>query len=1305
MSTPVNKTLNIWINSESAQKTATDLQARIDKLTSSIEKGEKAGKDMTKQVEQLAATKAKLSELQQVIDGKIAPSFNMVRNRVNQLRRELQQMSEGAPGYAEKFAEFQKVNERFKQMKNEISGIKQVVEVAKGRLSGFWKDVKAVAFGTIIGNTVQAGVDKLIGYFQGIVSGNAQLSDSMADIQKATGLNEDQVKRLNKSLSSIDTRTKAKDLREIAIGLGQIGEAVTKENIENIDKIVVALGDEFEGGAKQITTELGILRNNLRDIKTGNYGEDVLHIGNAMNVLGAEGLATAPVVTDIANRLSGVAGTFNLTSGQILGTAATFQELGIASERGSTAFTKLLQKMSTETATYADIAGMSIQEFTKLVNTDMLAALMKVAEGARKAGSNNVEFGKVLKELDADGSGAGEVLSKLASNSELLSAKIKLATGALKESSSITEEFDKKNNNLAASLEKISKKINSWFTNSALAGFLTGIITGFGKLIGAIDDTNDALSAFRKQTELVKKLETDVVPLIDRYDELNRKATELGGITRLSTIEQNEMRSAIQSIAATIPSAITEFDNYGKAIGISTTKAKEYVNLQRLVLQEKNREAIKETKATIAQLEADIKYQQTWLDSAKKKIDDDIKRYGQPSQKAADVYNKHILELQTRLGELQNRLAGQKGILEELNGESLKKKIDELQQATQTLNDTTDTTGTGVRTIAQVKAELEKLKKELEDSVGNTTLHNQLLERQKQLKIELAHLQGKLTTDERQQLDLEQKRQDFLRKLEEWKEQASAAVDGSDKAAVQKVINRYKELEAQAQKLFKDHKKLAIVMAGLSEAEQNELEALTAKQTKEKNEKAYDNKQKDISSYYNKQRQLNDQQYINDEISLKEHADRSTQLEIDEFDSRAQAAESYAEKVKKAEDDVAKYQEATATRRLKQKKDGATDTLENKVYNAEKAVVNAPKGSLQELDAHKALLKAKFALETQFADQSSAYYKQKDEELKRQLKEADKAFIKQKVDEYAQLASQMVNTLATFFDSQNQKEQQQLERDKANNDRTKDQLKKALDAKRISQADYNRQVEKLDKDYDNKKKQLEIKQFNREKALKFASAIINIATGITGALATPPPWLGISLASLIGAMGAIQLGTIAASKPPQYGRGRRPSGMGGVPDGPSHAAGGIDLVDTMTGEVLGNMEGDEPILSRETYRNNRDIVEQLLDASMYGGGKRISVPWLYKRGPTINTGAMERTLQVNRYNTVAGTGTYAGSTAASGSSSGVVTFDPETLQALASFSDALKNGVDARVYYNDIDRKNKELQQLKSAGSINPSGS
>jgi len=56
--------------------------------------------------------------------------------------------------------------------------------------------------------------------------------------------------------------------------------------------------------------------------------------------------------------------------------------------------------------------------------------------------------------------------------------------------------------------------------------------------------------------------------------------------------------------------------------------------------------------------------------------------------------------------------------------------------------------------------------------------------------------------------------------------------------------------------------------------------------------------------------------------------------------------------------------------------------------------------------------------------------------------------------------------------------------------------------------------------------------------------------------------------------------------------------------GQRHSGGGIQMIDGKTGQHLGEWERGEPylILSRATYSNNRDVIDQLLYNSLYKGG-------------------------------------------------------------------------------------------------------
>lgn len=87
---------------------------------------------------------------------------------------------------------------------------------------------------------------------------------------------------------------------------------------------------------------------------------------------------------------------------------------------------------------------------------------------------------------------------------------------------------------------------------------------------------------------------------------------------------------------------------------------------------------------------------------------------------------------------------------------------------------------------------------------------------------------------------------------------------------------------------------------------------------------------------------------------------------------------------------------------------------------------------------------------------------------------------------------------------------------------------------------------------------------------------------------------GLSIAQIV-ATGLLQGASIAGSD--SGSKSDKKFARGGIlPTGPSHAAGGLNLVDPY-GMVYGNVEGGEPILSKDTYTNNRSLVDALLNSN------------------------------------------------------------------------------------------------------------
>lgn len=222
---------------------------------------------------------------------------------------------------------------------------------------------------------------------------------------------------------------------------------------------------------------------------------------------------------------------------------------------------------------------------------------------------------------------------------------------------------------------------------------------------------------------------------------------------------------------------------------------------------------------------------------------------------------------------------------------------------------------------------------------------------------------------------------------------------------------------------------------------------------------------------------------------------------------------------------------------------------------------------------------------------------------KKQLTDAQKANV-DKIDKVGSYAVMGVQALTALNTAALNKELGNINKEKTTQLAAwKDKYDKGL----INKEQYEKAVDGVNKEADTKTKQAQLDAFRRQQKLDIIMAVIN---GIQAALK--------SLAmfgwpfGLIGAAGAavaagIQIAAIKSQQPPSMAKGGTIKNAG-VPDGPGHGSrygdSGLSITRRDTGEEVAEMEGGEPVmvLSRNTYRNNRRVVDSLLHSSLHHNG-------------------------------------------------------------------------------------------------------
>ncbi|MBA4304600.1 MAG: phage tail tape measure protein [Sphingobacteriaceae bacterium] len=416
-------------------------------------------------------------------------TLKQLTTEARKLRAELALLSPESEKFVEKADRLKNVQARINDVNKELRQTK-----------GFFGELQTELgkFGTMA--VAYLGFEAITGQISNIIRKNAELSDSIADVMKTTGLTEAEAQKLNETLGKFDTRTARSELLELARDAGKLGITGKKEVEEFVraaDKINVALGEDL---GKDAITQIGKLVSLFQLKEQFGLEQSMLKVASAMNTLGASSEASEGYITEFLNKMGGIAPIANISIDQVMALGATLDSLGQTVEVSSTALSKMFTKMASDATTYARIAGVSTEEFKKKMNDNALEAFMMVLEAAGKTEGGIVQLTETLGDLGIEGGRATGVFGVLAGNMPLLKKQMDIANKSFKEGSSVLDEFNTKNTNMAANLEKIQKAIASTLTSGMLSRGLKNMVNYFA---GFIDPAETAIQSTQKLSQEV----------------------------------------------------------------------------------------------------------------------------------------------------------------------------------------------------------------------------------------------------------------------------------------------------------------------------------------------------------------------------------------------------------------------------------------------------------------------------------------------------------------------------------------------------------------------------------------------------------------------------------------------------------------------------------------------------------------------------------------------------------------------------------------------------------------------------------
>ena len=277
------------------------------------------------------------------------------------------------------------------------------------------------------------------------------------------------------------------------------------------------------------------------------------------------------------------------------------------------------------------------------------------------------------------------------------------------------------------SVESSAKLAAQWenFKTRVGSGFVGDIFAGLGELgsglLELITPSQEVTEQFFEMKKEVDDLNSNVQPLLGRYDELSQKSN-------LTTKEQDELKKIVKKVSETIPEAITEFDKYGNAMKISTGIAGDFIENQKLMLKIKNADAIQSEAEQINRLKKQYDKLKATLEGTAGGYANIKRENGVifEFQKGIDKFDKGmwievtdgVQKYQNKLKETYSQLKGHILVYKELNGETIKVKEKEEEITKELSQDQLKALEDRKKKLKETYEEAEKVNKNLAAGFG-----------------------------------------------------------------------------------------------------------------------------------------------------------------------------------------------------------------------------------------------------------------------------------------------------------------------------------------------------------------------------------------------------------------------------------------------------------------------------------------------------------------------------------------------------------------------------------------------------------
>lgn len=389
---------------------------------------------------------------------------------------------------------------------NQIDELRKKQEEAADQANNFGAKASA-AIGAVSQALAAAGIAAILKevaeYFFICAEASMEFESAMTGVAKTTDLSDEELLAMGEQIKALSTEipittSELAGLGEVA---GQLG--IAKENLLDFSTVMAMLATATTMTAEEGATLLAQFAN-ITQMDPSFYS----NLASAIVALGNNYATTEQKITEMAQGIAASASLAGMSEADMVALAAAVTSLGIETQAGSTAMSRLISTLMTAVETgedleeFASIANMTAEEFTRLWGTNAVKALQAFVVGLNDTERNGKSATVALTELGITEARMQRMILSLANSGDLLNSTLETANQAWNENTALTKEASLRYATTQSQLTMMQNAYNN--LKIAIGDNFTPALRG---LYGVATDVLNSITEFvEKNPELVKAI-------------------------------------------------------------------------------------------------------------------------------------------------------------------------------------------------------------------------------------------------------------------------------------------------------------------------------------------------------------------------------------------------------------------------------------------------------------------------------------------------------------------------------------------------------------------------------------------------------------------------------------------------------------------------------------------------------------------------------------------------------------------------------------------------------------------------------